>query len=234
MTTLWVIRPQPGCADTVAAARALGLTAQALPLFHIGARDWQPPDPGEIDGLLLGSANALRHAGDAIHRFAGKPAWCVGQATADAARAAGLTVAAIGVGGLQQVLDACPPSLHLLRLAGEDHIDLIVPPAIRITTRIVYGSQALSLNGHAAAQIGAGAVVALHSAQAARHLARECDRLGLPRSAVALVALGPRIAAAAGPGWAAVRAADHPRDAALLALARQMCHDAAARHSDPG
>lgn len=234
MISIWVIRPEPGCAETVAAARALGLVAHPLPLSRISARDWQAPPPDEFDGLLLGSANALRHAGDAIHAYAGKPAWCVGEATADAARAAGLQIAAIGVGGLQQVLDACPPSLHLLRLAGEEHTDLTVPVGIRITTRIAYGSQAVPLDPHSARQIGSGALVLLHSAGLGRHLASECARLELPRSAISLAALGPRIAAAAGPGWATVRSADHPRDAALLALARQMCHEAAARNSKPG
>jgi uroporphyrinogen-III synthase len=67
--------------------------------------------------------------------------------------------------------------------------------------------------------------VLLHSAVAARHLAAECDRLGIPRAAIALAALGQRIAAAAGEGWRELRAAAAPRDATLLALARDMCHD---------
>jgi uroporphyrinogen-III synthase len=71
--------------------------------------------------------------------------------------------------------------------------------------------------------LGEGALVLLHSAAAARHFAAECDRLGVARGAVGLAALGPRIAAAAGEGWHGVRAAGEPREAALLALAREMC-----------
>ncbi|MBS1240071.1 MAG: uroporphyrinogen-III synthase, partial [Proteobacteria bacterium] len=63
-----------------------------------------------------------------------------------------------------------------------------------------------------------------HSAEAARHFTAECDRLGLDRANIALAALGPRIAAAGGGGWREVRSAQSPREAALLALARDMCH----------
>ena len=68
-------------------------------------------------------------------------------------------------------------------------------------------------------------VVLLHSAEAARHFAAEVDRLGLSRGRIALAAFAPRIAAAAGTGWAASRAARQPNDPALLALAREMCHE---------
>jgi uroporphyrinogen-III synthase len=70
------------------------------------------------------------------------------------------------------------------------------------------------------------AVVALHSAEAARHLAREVDRLGLARGQIALAAMGQRVAAAAGPGWARVAVAASPDDAALLAQARALCQEA--------
>jgi uroporphyrinogen-III synthase len=70
-----------------------------------------------------------------------------------------------------------------------------------------------------------GALVLLHSAAAARHLGAECDRRRVPRSAIAVAALGPRIAQAAGAGWRDCRAAEEPRDVPLLALARDMCHD---------
>jgi uroporphyrinogen-III synthase len=70
-----------------------------------------------------------------------------------------------------------------------------------------------------------GGLVLLHSGAAARHFAAECDRLGLRRGNIALAALGERIARAAGTGWAALRWAGEPRDAGLLALARDMWHE---------
>ena len=70
-----------------------------------------------------------------------------------------------------------------------------------------------------------GGLVLLHSAAAARHFATECDRLAIHRGDIRLAALGQRIAEAAGAGWAALRSAAEPNEAALLALAREMCHD---------
>jgi uroporphyrinogen-III synthase len=66
-------------------------------------------------------------------------------------------------------------------------------------------------------------LVLLHSAATARHFASECDRLGLARGTIALAALGPRIAAAAGEGWRAVHTAPRPDEAALLEMARELC-----------
>ena len=47
----------------------------------------------------------------------------------------------------------------------------------------------------------------------------------MPSVILRIAALAPRIAAAAGDGWGEVATAALPSDAALLALARQMCQD---------
>ena len=86
-------------------------------------------------------------------------------------------------------------------------------------TRVVYAAQALPLD----VDFAAPAVLALHSGEAARHLAAECVRLGLDRSRHALACLAPRIAAAAGTGWQRIEIAGAATDDALLALAVQMC-----------
>ena len=219
------IRPEPGCSATVEQGHRDGLAIEPWPLFEVRPLAWDPPPPEPIDGLLLGSANALRHAGAGLAAFRGKPAYAVGQATAAAAEAAGLRVAGVGQGGLQRLLDPLRPPLTLLRLAGEEHVPLRRPLGIVVETRVVYRNLALPLSEGLADMLRGGALVLLHSAAAARHLGTECDRLGIPRSAVAVAALGPRIAGAAGGGWRDCRAAAQPRDAALLALARDMCHD---------
>src|SRR3954462_6722677 len=104
MIPLVVIRPQPAAAAPAAAAAALGFTPRVFPLFEIQPISWEPPDAGEIDALLIGSANAVRHAGPVLAEFRGKPVYAVGETTAAAARAAGLTIAALGNGGLGNVL----------------------------------------------------------------------------------------------------------------------------------
>lgn len=218
------IRPEPGCSATVERGRQAGLEIAPWPMFEVLPLAWDPPQ-GRIDAVLLGSANAVRHAGPGLAAFAGRPAYAVGQVTAAMAEAAGLQVAAVGRTGLQEVLDTLRPPLTLLRLAGEEHIPLHRPLGVVIETRIAYRNAPLPMPAGLAQALRRGALVLLHSAAAARHLAEECDRCGIPRAAISLAALGPRIAEAAGPGWRARRAAEQPRDAGLLALARDMCHE---------
>ena len=218
------IRPEPGCTATVEAGKAVGLTIEAVPLLELRSLEWSIPR-GEFDGLLLGSANALRLAGPLVDNLVGKPVYAVGETTADAARRRGFPVARSGHGGLQALLDELAgESLRLLRLAGRERIRLTVPRGIAVETAIAYESSALPLPARAADLLRSGALVLLHSAVAATHFAAECDRLGIHRGDIALAALAPRIAEAAGTGWAARRPANQPNEAALLALARQMCH----------
>lgn len=221
-----VLRPEPGCAETVAAARAAGLEAEGHPLFAVRPLAWLAPDAEAVDGLLLGSANALRHAGETLAGYRGKPAWCVGETTAQAARAAGLAVAGTGSGGLQPVLDTIPPA-RLLRLCGAERIDLTPPPGVSLIERVVYETTPLPIEPALAERLGAGAIVLLHSAAAASHFAGEVDRLGINRALLHLAALGPRIAQAAGGDWARLATASQATDAALLALARELCQSRA-------
>lgn len=225
MMPVIVIRPEPGCSATLAAARELGLAAHGFALFTIIARNWQAPTAQAIDALLLGSANTLRCAGENLALYAGKPAYVVGGATASAAAAAGFTIAASGSGGLQDVVGAITHK-RLLRLTGEEFVKLELPPGTTLTERIVYASQAQPMPAALAEMLAAPAVVMLHSAAAARHFAAECERLGLDRGRLTLAVIGPRVAEAAGPGWRRIGAAPEPSDHALLALAMRLCQTA--------
>ena len=111
------VRPEPGSRATVAAGREVGLTIEACPLFEVRPLAWDPPPPDSVDGLLLGSSNALRHAGPALDLFRGMPVHAVGEATARAAEAAGFTVATVGPGSLQPLVDQLAPPVRLLRIA---------------------------------------------------------------------------------------------------------------------
>lgn len=223
--SLVIIRPEPGLSATAAEAEKLAVPIVSTPLFEIEPRPWDPPAADRIDALLIGSGNAVRHGGSALDAFREKPVYAVGQATARAAREAGFRVAGTGPGHLQPLLDSLAGQpLRLLRIAGEEHVAVTAPAGIELVTRIAYASVAQPMPAHLAAALGAGAIVLLHSAAAARHFASECERLGLGRSRIALAALAPRIAEAAGSGWQTVATASEPADAALLALARDMCH----------
>jgi uroporphyrinogen-III synthase len=223
---LLALRPEPGLAATLARARDLGLPITGHPLSAIRPLAWDCPDPAGIDGLLIGSANAILHGGPHLARLTAKPVFAVGEATADAAREAGFTVAMTGSGGLQGVLDAIEGPCHLLRIAGEEHVPLTPPPGVTFAEVIAYRSEALPLDASAALLASGAALVLLHSAATARHFAAEVDRLGLPRRGITLAALGLRIAAAAGDGWAAIHTATTPDEATLLQLAFDLCAEA--------
>ena len=223
MDPLVVLRPEPGCTETVAAARAAGLEAIAAPLFRIEPVSWQAPDPARFDAILAGSANAFRHAGQQLSSLSSLPVHAVGKRTAEAANDAGFRLGRTGEGGLQSLIDLLPRPNRLLRLAGEARVELRAPDGIVITDRVVYRAVRQSLNVDAQAALRGGAFALLHSAEAARAFAAECDRMGLARTTISLAALGPRIAEAAGDGWRAVRVARQVSDAALLALAQDMC-----------
>lgn len=230
MTLVIIVRPGPGDLATLAEARACGLEAVSFPLFDVQPVRWQVPGPESFDALLIGSANALRHGGAALERYHGKPAYAVGRTTAQAAAAAGLSVVTTGSGGMQSLLPLIAPEhRRLLRLSGHARVALSLPAGVTLCERIIYDSIAQPMPTDLARLLTthalAGAVVLLHSAEAARHFARECDRLQVPRAKLRLAALGPRIAAAAGSGWMDVASAEIPDDAALLALAGQLCQN---------
>ena len=224
MIPLVVIRPQPGCDATVKAAFGQGLAAEAWPLFVVHPLDWSPPDPDRFDALLVGSANALRHGGDGLEAYRALPAYAVGVTTAAAARAAGMTVAKVGEGGMQKLLGSLQPGhRRLLRLTGRERVVLEPPPGTSITDVVTYASEALPMPDALVERLRKPAVVLLHSGEAARHFAEQCDRRDLDRAHLAIAALAPRIAELAGTGWGSVEVAPMPRDEALLALAGRMC-----------
>jgi uroporphyrinogen-III synthase len=219
------IRPEPGSATTVAAGRALGLMIESCPMSVVRPCHWSLPT-GAIDGLLLGSANALRYGGPLLKTLVDKPVYAVGTSTAATARERGFAIARTGSAGLQALLDDLSGErLRLLRIAGRERVPVSAPEGIALETVIAYETSTLPLTSEVARRLGGGSLVLLHSAAAARHFAAECERLAVQRGAIRLAALGSRIAEAAGAGWLEVRSAAEPNEAALLALARDMCHE---------
>ncbi len=222
---LIVLRPEPGLSETLAAAEALGLAAMGAPLSAMEPVAWQAPDASQYDAIIAGSANAFRCGGADLARLTGLPVFAVGERTAQAARAAGFTVAGTGEGGLQTVLNAFTTPVRLLRLAGERRLALQVPGGCTMAERVVYRAQPVDLDPAVPTMLRGGAVVLLHSADAAERFARECDRLAIDRAPVSIAGLGPRIVTAAGSGWRTALAADQPSDKRLLALAARLCQD---------
>lgn len=219
MRPVLVLRPEPAASATVERAQAAGLNARAVPLFTIEPIAWTLPDVGSFDGLLLTSANSVRHAGELLRQLRGLPVYAVGDATADAARERGFDIKATGAAGIDRLLGSIEPDLNLLHLCGRDRKE---PASAKqsITALPVYGARAVE-----DPDLGdlANCVALLHSPRAAERFAE----LVSDKSAVAIVAISPAAAQAAGPGWNCVAAAAEPNEEALLALAAKLCNKSA-------
>ena len=211
-----VLRPAPGADRTIAALTAMGLPAIRLPLFAVRSVAWTMP-AGDFDAVVLTSANAVRHAGPALAAL-GLPVLAVGPATAAAARAAGMTLAATGEADVAALLEAQAPHYpRLLHLAGQDRVD---DPRLSATVT-VYAVDPLPVERGAAGALS-GSVALVHSPRAAIRLCAVMAAHGLDRGSTRLAALSAAVAAAAGGGWDAVAVADRPIDAAIVAVARRL------------
>jgi uroporphyrinogen-III synthase len=192
------------------------LDAFAVPLFAVEPLAWTAPDPSAFDGLLLTSANAVRHAEPELRKLHSLPVHAVGAATSEAAVAAGLTVATVGTGGIEELLRQLPPKLRLLHLCGE-HRWPAEAWGGRLTPLPVYRSAAIAsppgLNRLE------GAVALVHSPRAGRRLAQ----LARGRENTAVAAISAATAEACGGGWQEIAVAEHPSDDAMLSLAASLC-----------
>lgn len=218
---LIVTRADPGGAATAARAQAMGLDARHLPLFEARPLAWVIPE-GDFDALLATSAQALRLAGPRLQALANLPVWAVGEATAEAARMAGMAVAAAGTADAQALLDAMASAGigRALWLCGRERskpdsrgIDLVALP--------VYAVDEVDPGRDWSVAIAAPAAVLAHSTRGA---ARIAALAGTARKHLLLVAISEKAAAAAGDGWAHVAIAARPDDAAMLAQAHALCH----------
>ncbi|MDF0488172.1 uroporphyrinogen-III synthase [Sphingomonas sp. H39-1-10] len=212
--TLAVLRPEPGNAATAARAAAAGYAVLRLPLFAVVPLAWIVPDARAHDALVLTSANIVRMAGAGLADLAALPVIAVGEQTAAAARAAGLTVTATGSSDAEALaaLLAARGMTRALHLGGRERT-----PVDGVTRAIaVYASEPRAVAPADLAGL-AGNVALLHSARAATRLGELLDAAALPRARVTIGAFSAAIAAAAGPGWHAVAVAARPSDTALFA-----------------
>lgn len=218
MRRLFVFRPEPAASRTVEKAKSMGLEVTSIPLFELEAVDWTPPDPARFDAILLTSANAVNMAGGKIERLLGLPVHAVGEATAVAARVAGLGVATVGSDGVDQLLAGIDRRERLLHLCGEDRR---VPEAVEQPITVVTVFRAKTRPDVAGLEGLTGQVAVLHSPRAAQRLSELVEEGA--RSTVRIAAISQATADAAGRGWQEVRLAQSPNDTELLALAARLC-----------
>ena len=211
-----VLRPEPGNTRTATALRARGLEARQVPLFAVVPVYWTPPNPTGFDGLLLTSANAVRHGGAALDLFRRLPVVAVGAATAAGASEAGFAVAVTGGEDARAVVAEARDRgfARLLHLAGRER----APTQDGVEAVTVYASEAVPVPADVARSFE-DALVLVHSARAATRLAELVDGAGADRSRIALVAISRAVGDAAGTGWASIAIAPEPSDSAVVAMA---------------
>jgi len=198
------------------------------PLFTVTPLAWRPPDPGSLDAVLLTSANAAREGGPQLQRFLALPCHAVGEATADAARAAGFRDVRSGAADGAAALGGMAGT-RVLHLCGREHLPL-ERAGVSVDRVVVYAADAADvLPGEADAALERGALALLHSPRAGALFARLADEAGVARGSVAICAISEAAAASAGAGWRSAHWAERPRDEALLELARQLCQTGGGR-----
>jgi uroporphyrinogen-III synthase len=219
-----ILRPQPGADESAARARALGLEPVVAPLFTIRPLAWRIPE-APFDALLLTSANGARHG--FTPDLADVPCYAVGEATARAAREAGARDVRTGPadGAAAVAMLAQDGVTRALHLCGRDHVAL-THSQVTLQRAMVYAADAADrLPKEARQALDEGALTLLHSPRAAALF----SALGPDRSRLAIAAISPAAAGAAGEGWREVHIAGQPRDQALLELAAGLCKTGAER-----
>lgn len=180
---LLMTRPQPAgrhFADTLAPGLRAGLTVCLSPLIGIAPRR-DPVEIGDARGLIFTSANGVRAAAGLI---GGRdlPSYCVGDATAQAARAAGWDKAqATGADAdaLVAALLRDPPPGPLLHLRGAhargDAAGRLAAGGLPARAVTVYDQPALTLTDAARAHLAGRApvLVPLFSPRSARLFAAQ-------------------------------------------------------------
>lgn len=143
-----VTRPEPQATTTAALLEARGHVAFKAPLARIERLAPTLPDAGEVDAVVLTSANAAF----SLHAYRHLPVFAVGAATARAATAAGAVSVTTAAGEWQSLArllagpSGPPPGARLLHLSGaEIRGDLggaACAAGFSIDRRVVYAARA--------------------------------------------------------------------------------------------
>jgi len=224
-----VTRPEPDNARTAAALRARGHAPVLAPLLRV-ERIAADLGAGPFAAVLLTSANAARAIAAHPRRdqLLGLPLFAVGEASAEAARAAGFRdVHAAGGDAaalVRLVAEAMPRAAHpLLYLAGADRaadiVGALAERQLTVRLAVIYRAVAQALPAAAAAALRSGAI------DAVLHFSRRSALLYCEAAAgLGPQALAPRHYCLAEPVAAALRdagatqvtVAPRPDEAALL------------------
>ncbi len=223
MRRVLVTRPEPGASSTAAALRAAGYEPVVLPLTAIVPLNATLPADQSWQAVAVTSANAVRHAPPALlAELARLPAYAVGEATARAARQAGLPRTVAGAGDAAalaaQVAQDLPAGAGLLYLCGRvrrpDLERTLSAAGLEVSPVETYDT--VPAEADATRVLAAVDAVMVHSAETARALATRVDLIDLLAGST-LVAISPRAAAPVEEIFRGrLRIAREPTDAAMV------------------
>jgi uroporphyrinogen-III synthase len=215
-----ILRPEPGATASALRAQAMGLDPIKCPLFEIKPCPWTAPDPADFDAILITSANAIRHGGDALIKFIALPVLAVGDATAETARALGFSDVTAGYADGSALLQIAAEKGYrtLLHFCGHDHRRLSHAQVL-IETVMVYQAHDTDPTEQMLEALASTCIVLTHSPRAARRLAD----IVTDRSLIDLITISAAASKAAGIGWRSVQSAAQPDDRLMLALAHRLC-----------
>ncbi len=228
MQQVWITRAQPGAQATARRVAALGLTPVVQPLLEVRETGTGLPELEGIAALAFTSANAVR-------AFAGRsddralPVFAVGEATAEAARAAGFGDVTTSFGGTTALADLIAARREhiagaiLHPSAAEPAGDLAgdLAQAGLVARRLVlYETLPADIPSSFSERLASLAFVLVHSPRAARILRGCLD--ACPAPGLAAICLSAAVAAPLdGAALASVRAASTPEEEALVTLLAQ-------------
>ena len=241
---IWLTRPQ---ADSEALAAQLAdrevqtLVAPVMrivPLYTPPLRA-KPGDEGAVpNALLLTSRHAAYMLATLPAKWRSLPVFCVGSATAQAARSAGFSNIVVGEGDVLELLPRMVPQLkpgaQLLYLAGEEtRIDvaaLLAVQHIHVEKRVVYRAEAETVLTPAALEaLAKGTVTAavFFSPRSATLTAELLAQHGLSATALSMEAYCLSLAVAEAAGvlpWQALHACHIPTAQAMRDLIVSRTH----------
>ena len=215
---VWITRAQPGAARTAARLTALGYEPIVAPLLTIRPLPdalTQAPDFATVAALAFTSPNGVAAFAALTPEFRALPVFAVGDATAEAARAAGFHNARSAAGDVHDLarLIAASPIQGLILAPGarEPAGDLpALLPDHNVQRLPVYTAEETDATPPADFD-----AVLVHSPRAARALAATLtSQVAAQRIAVCISAAAAAPLAAL--GFAEIRTADAPDEASML------------------
>lgn len=225
-----ITRPEPGASQTAGRIAALGLRPVLAPMLAVRAAERPLEPPARFAATVLTSGNAIPVCPPVCHE---RPAFAVGSATAERARAAGFRMvidadadAAALPGLVAATIGAAGQSLFLPvgRFQGGSLSTALRARGYRVARRVAYHAAAVETFPEAAAmalKLKEIVMAMFFSAETARVFARLIRVAGLaPALAdVVAVAISDRAAESLKDlPWRAVRVAARPNQDAMLVL----------------